>query len=105
MVFQTYHGHVRFNSAQRARPSYRGEIFAESGRVERVAEGQKRRQTLERGIVQAIEVREITGLVYLVDIRLFRRKGNVLADLVADIAEEGVVDEVLDHGVFISSGV
>ena len=38
----------------------------------------------------------------LVDVRLFRGEGDVLADFVAHIAEQGVVDEVLDDGMLVS---
>lgn len=40
--------------------------------------------------------------MYLIYIGLFWREGDILADLVADIAEESVVDEVLDYGMFIA---
>jgi hypothetical protein len=43
--------------------------------------------------------------VDLVDVRLFRREVDVLADLVADIAEERVVDEVLDDGVLVAGNL
>jgi hypothetical protein len=42
--------------------------------------------------------------VNLVDVRLFGCKVNVLADFTADIAEERVVDQVLDDGVLVAVG-
>jgi hypothetical protein len=41
-------------------------------------------------------------LVDLVDIRLFRGEMDVFADLVAYIAEKGIVDEVLDYGMLVA---
>jgi hypothetical protein len=52
--------------------------------------------------VQTVEVREIARLVDLVDIRLFGREVDVFANLVADIAEQRIVDEVLNYGVFVA---
>jgi hypothetical protein len=40
--------------------------------------------------------------VDLVDVRLFGGEVDVFANFVADIAEEGVVDEVLDYGMLIA---
>jgi hypothetical protein len=40
--------------------------------------------------------------VNLVDVRLFGCEMDMLADLVADIAEEAIVDEVLDYGMFVA---
>lgn len=40
--------------------------------------------------------------MYLIYIGLFWREGDILADLAADTAEESVVDEVLDYGMFIA---
>jgi hypothetical protein len=40
--------------------------------------------------------------VDFVDVRLFGCKVDVFADFGADIAEEGVVDEVLDYGMLIA---
>jgi hypothetical protein len=53
--------------------------------------------------VKAIEVREIARLVNLVYICLLRREVDVLANLVANIAEEGIVDEILDYGVLVAT--
>jgi hypothetical protein len=52
--------------------------------------------------VEAIEVCEVAGLVNLVDVCLFGREMDVLADFVADIAEECIVDEVVDYGVLVA---
>jgi hypothetical protein len=52
--------------------------------------------------VQTVEVRKIARLVDLVDIRLFGREVDVFANLVADIAEQRIVDEVLNYGVFVA---
>jgi hypothetical protein len=52
--------------------------------------------------VEAVEVRKVSRLVDLIDICLFGREGDVLADFVAHIAEESVVDQILYHGVLIS---
>lgn len=41
-------------------------------------------------------------MVDLVDVRLFRREMDVFADFVADVAEEGIVDEVLDYGMLVT---
>jgi hypothetical protein len=40
--------------------------------------------------------------VDLVDIRLFGGEMDVFADFVADVTEEGVVNEVLDYGVLVA---
>ena len=52
--------------------------------------------------MEAIEVCKITRLVDLVDVCLFGREMDVFANFVTDIAKEGIVDEVLDHGVFVA---
>lgn len=53
-------------------------------------------------VVKAIEICEVAGLVDFVDIGFFRREGDASADFVADFAEEGVVEEILDYAVFVS---
>lgn len=52
--------------------------------------------------MEAIEIGKVAGLVNLVDIRLLGREMNVFADFVADIAEECVVDEILDDGMLVA---
>ena len=52
--------------------------------------------------MKAIEVREIARLVDLVYVCLLRREVDVLANLVANIAEEGIVDEILDYCVLVT---
>ena len=52
--------------------------------------------------MEAIEVCKITRLVDLVDVCLFGREMDVFANFVTDIAKEGIVDEVLDHGVLVA---
>jgi hypothetical protein len=52
--------------------------------------------------VQTVEVREIARLVDLVDVCLFGREVDVFADFIADIAEQRIVDEVLDYGMFVA---
>jgi hypothetical protein len=52
--------------------------------------------------VEAIEVCEVAGLVNLVDVCLFGCEMDVLADFVTDIAEECIVDEVVDYGVLVA---
>lgn len=52
--------------------------------------------------MKAVKIGKITRLVNLVNVRLFRRKVDVLADFVADIAQERVVDQVLDDGVLVA---
>jgi hypothetical protein len=54
--------------------------------------------------MEAIEVRKIARLVNLVDVCLLGREVDVFADLVADIAEECIVDEILDYGVLVAMG-
>jgi hypothetical protein len=49
-----------------------------------------------------VQTVEIARLVDLVDIRLFGREVDVFANLVADIAEQRIVDEVLNYGVFVA---
>lgn len=38
----------------------------------------------------------------LVNVCFLGREGNIVADLGTDIAEEGIVDEVLDDGMLVS---
>lgn len=52
--------------------------------------------------MEAIEIGKVAGLVNLIDIRLFGREMDVFADFVADVAEECVVDEILDDGVLVA---
>lgn len=52
--------------------------------------------------MKAVKIGKITRLVNLVDVRLFGRKVDVLADFVADIAQERVVNQVLDDGVLVA---
>ena len=52
--------------------------------------------------MEAIEVCKIARLVNLVNICLFGGEMNVLADFVADIAEERIVDEIVDYGVLVA---
>jgi hypothetical protein len=52
--------------------------------------------------VETIEVCEIARLVDFVDVCLFGREMDVLADFVADIAEERIVDEIVDYGVLVA---
>jgi hypothetical protein len=52
--------------------------------------------------VEAIEIGEIARLMDLVDICLLWREVDVFADFVADIAEELIVDEILDYGVLVA---
>jgi hypothetical protein len=42
--------------------------------------------------------------VDLVYVRLFGCEVDVLADFIADIAEEGIVDKVLDYSMFVAAG-
>jgi hypothetical protein len=52
--------------------------------------------------VEAIEVGEIARLVDLVDVCFFGREMDVLADFVSNIAEERIVDEIVDYGVLVA---
>jgi len=88
----TYHGHVCLHPTQWARLCYRGQVLAECRRVERVAEGEKRRQALERRVGEAIEIGKVARLVYFVDIGLFGCEVDMLANFFADITKEGIVD-------------
>ena len=100
--YETYHCHIRLHAAQRPRSCYRRQILAKRRRVQRVAEGEQGRQALERTVMETIEVCEIARLVDFVDVCLFGREMDVLANFVADIAEEGIVDEVVDYGVLVA---
>lgn len=52
--------------------------------------------------MKAVEIGKITRLVNLVDVRLFGRKVDMLADFVADIAQERFVNQVLNDGVLVA---
>jgi hypothetical protein len=43
--------------------------------------------------------------VDLVDVRFFGGEVDVFADFVSDIAEEGVVNEVLDYGMLVAGAL
>lgn len=99
---ETYHCHIRLHAAQRPRSCYRRQILAKRRRVQRVAEGEQGRQALERTVMETIEVCEIARLVDFVDVCLFGREMDVLANFVADIAEERIVDEIVNYGVLVA---
>lgn len=55
--------------------------------------------------MEAIEVSQVARLVDLVNVRLLRGELDVVANLVADVAQQLVVDEVLDDGMFVAGGL
>lgn len=97
------HSHVGLYPAQWPSPCYRREVLAKGRRVQRITQGEQRGQALECRVVEAIEVGEIARLVDLVDVRLLGGEVDVLADFVADIAQQRVVDELLDDGVLVAA--
>lgn len=52
--------------------------------------------------MEAIEVSQVARLVDLVNVRLLRGELDVVANLVADVAQQLVVDEVLDNGMLVA---
>ena len=79
------------------------DVLPEGGRVKCIAEFEEGGETRERGIVEAVEVSEIAGLVDLVDICLLGREVEMFLDFLADACEEGWVYETLDDTVLVSA--
>lgn len=80
-----------------------GDVVAESLGVDCVAERQQARELGEGVIVEAVEVGEVARLVDLVNVGFLGGEGDVFANLVADGAQEGVVDEAVDDGVLVGA--
>lgn len=94
--------HIRLRPAQLPCARHGAQVFSKGTRVQRIAKFQEGRKRFERGLVETIEIREITRLVDLVDIGLLGGEVEVLADLVADGAEECWLDEGLDNAMCVA---
>jgi hypothetical protein len=97
-------GHICLLAAQRTAASDTGDVISESLRVDGIAEGKKRGQLGKGLVVESIQVGQVTGLVDLVDIGLFRGELYVFADFVSNRPEELVIDELVNDGMFIRRG-
>ena len=96
-------GHVGLASAQRAAASDVRDVVAECLGVEGVAQSEKGGELRKRIVVEAVEVGQITALVDLVNVGLLGGEGDVGLDLVADLAQESVVDQAVDNAVLIGT--
>ncbi|PKS07905.1 hypothetical protein jhhlp_006513 [Lomentospora prolificans] len=94
-------GHVSLPPAEGSAPRNMGDVVAEGLGVDCVAEGEEGRQLGQGFVVEAVEVGEVAGLVDLVDVGLLGGEGDVVADLGAHVAQQGVVDELVDDGVLV----
>jgi len=60
------------------------DVLTERRRVESIAKFEKRRQAREGGVIEPIQIGEITGLVNFVDVCFFGREMEVMLNFSAD---------------------
>jgi len=94
-------GHVGLAAAQGPAAGNGGDVVAEDLGVDGVAQGKQRGELGQGGVVEAVEVGEVARLVDLVDVGLLGGELDVAADLVADGAQQRVVDELVDDGMLV----
>lgn len=94
-------GHIGLAPTQGAAAGDVRNIFAEGLGVERIAEGEKGGELGQCLVVESVKVGKVTTLVDLVDVGLFGGEVNVGLDFFANLAQEGIVGELVDYAVFI----
>lgn len=78
--------HIGLATTQLARASHGRQVLTKAGGVHGITELQQGGESRQRCIVQPVQVRQISGLKDLVNIRLFLGEVQVLLDFVADRA-------------------